>query len=98
MMSDRREERAVAMTRKPPLREHLQALAALALTNAVIYHDYWLARKIISSKDFLAGFHLLLNFQTDCLQEASWPLWNPFMNFGFPFVEHYINSALFPTH
>lgn len=77
---------------------HLPQLALLAAVNFLIYHEYWLGRRIITSKDFLTAFYPLLNFQSDCLQELSWPLWNPFMNFGYPFVEHYINTALFPSH
>lgn len=78
--------------------EHLTAFFALALVNLFVYRDYWFADKVFSGKDFLTCFHLLLNFQSDCLQQGSWPLWNPFMNFGYPYVDHYVNSALFPTH
>ncbi len=78
--------------------EHITSLLVIAAANVLIYREYWSARKIFSGKDFLTAFHLLLNFQSDCLQQGSWPLWNPFMNFGYPYVEHYINSALFPTH
>jgi hypothetical protein len=77
---------------------NILALAVLALVNGIVYYDYWLGDKIFSGKDFLTAFYPLINFQSDCLQDGSWPLWNPFMNFGFPYVEHYINSALFPTH
>lgn len=80
------------------LREHLTALAVLAAANIVLFRDYWLGEKVFSGKDFLTAFYPLLNFQTDCLQGGSWPLWNPFMNFGYPYVEHYVNSAFFPTH
>lgn len=78
--------------------ENISAAAALAAINVIIYREYWTSYKIFSGKDFLTGFHLLLNFQSDCMREGSWPLWNPFMNFGYPYVEHYINSAFFPTH
>lgn len=71
---------------------------AIALMNAVIYRDYWTGFKLFTGKDFLAGFAPLLIFQSDCLQELSLPLWNPFMNFGYPFVEHFSNSVFFPTH
>jgi len=77
---------------------HLPYFVILVVANFFIYRDYWLGRKIITSKDFLTAFYPLLNFQSDCLQGLSWPLWNPFMNFGYPFVEHYINTSLFPTH
>lgn len=79
-------------------RDNLIAFAVLSVANLFIYHDYWLGRKIITSKDFLALLYPLLNFQSDCLHELSWPLWNPFMNFGYPYVEHYVNSSLLPTH
>lgn len=77
---------------------HLPYFCILILVNFFIYHDYWFSNKIFTGKDFLTSFYPLLNFQTDCLQEKSWPLWNPFMNFGYPFVGHYINTAFFPTH
>ncbi|MDH4161436.1 MAG: hypothetical protein OEW15_01940 [Nitrospirota bacterium] len=79
-------------------RDHAVALAALAAASFILYYDYWLGTKVFSGKDFLTAFYPLLNFQTDCLQAGSWPLWNPFMNFGYPYVEHYVNSTLFPTH
>lgn len=78
--------------------EGVVSLGILFFVNFIIYHDYWFGRKIITGKDFLTLFYPLLNYQSDCLKEFSWPLWNPFMNFGFPYVEHYVNSALFPTH
>ncbi len=70
----------------------------LMVVNFIIYRDYWLGLNVFSGKDFLTCFHLLLNFQSDCLQQGSWPLWNPFLNFGYPYIDHYINSAFFPTH
>ncbi len=82
----------------PTHREHAISLAVLATASFILYFDYWLGAKVFSGKDFLTAFYPLLNFQTDCLQGGSWPLWNPFMNFGYPYVEHYVNSALFPTH
>lgn len=80
------------------IRTHWAFLAIIFVSNLVIYHDYWTGELIITGKDFLTAFSLLLNFQTDCLQGQSLPLWNPFMNFGYPFVEHYSNSMFFPTH
>lgn len=77
---------------------HLPYVLVLIASNLLIYRDYWLGTRMIMSKDFLGILYPLLNFQSDCLQEMSWPLWNPFMNFGYPFVEHYINTAFFPTH
>lgn len=74
------------------------AVLVLALMNVVIYYDYWTGSKLFTGKDFLTGFGPLLIFQSDCLQELSYPLWNPFMNFGYPFVEHFSNSVFFPTH
>lgn len=76
----------------------LRSFCILVFVNLIIYHNYWLGKKIISGKDFLTLFYPLLNYQSDCLQERSWPLWNPFMNFGFPYVEHYANTSFFPTH
>lgn len=77
---------------------HLPYLAILAATSFLVYRDYWLTNRVVTSKDFLTGVYPLYNFQGDCLAEGSWPLWNPFMNFGFPNVEHFSNTAFFPTH
>lgn len=70
----------------------------LFLSNVIVYFEYWTGERFFSGKDLLTAFGPLLNFQTDCLQQHSLPLWNPFMNFGYPFVEHYSNTMLFPTH
>lgn len=78
--------------------QHLLPILILFSINFIVYRDYWLTRKIFSGKDFLTLFYPLLNFQSDCLQQGSWPLWNPFLNFGYPYVDHYVNSAMFPTH
>lgn len=86
------------MTRRERvLRELLPVLLILAI-QAVIYREYWIGSKIFTGKDLLTAFSLLLNFQSDCLGGGSVPLWNPFLNFGYPFVEHYSNSMFFPTH
>lgn len=83
--------------RKKILRELLPAFLIFTIV-AVVYREYWSGTKIFTGKDLLTAFGLLLNFQSDCLREWSLPLWNPFMNFGYPFVEHYSNSMFFPTH
>jgi len=70
----------------------------LLLANVLVFHEYWTAERLFTGKDLLTAFEPLLNFQTDCLREGSLPLWNPFLNFGYPFVEHYSNTMLFPTH
>lgn len=70
----------------------------IALMNVAIYHDYWTGAKIFTGKDILTGFAPMLIFQSDCLKELSFPFWNPFMNFGYPFIEHFQNSVFFPTH
>ncbi len=77
---------------------HLPYLVILAVTSLLVYRDYWMGVRVITSKDFLTGLYPLFNFQSDCLQEGSWPLWNPFMNFGFPIVEHISSTAFFPSH
>jgi len=83
---------------KDGLVKEISSLSILILINLVIYREYWLGVKIFTGKDLLTAFSLLLNFQTDCLKELSLPLWNPFLNFGYPFVEHYSNTVFFPTH
>lgn len=70
----------------------------LVLVHAVIYLEYWTGAKLFTGKDTFTQYMPLINFQSDCLQEGSWPLWIPFMNFGFPYVELNQNSSLFPTH
>ncbi len=70
----------------------------LLLANIIVYREYWTGDTIFNGKDLLTAFGPLLNFQTDCLQARSLPLWNPFLNFGYPFVEHYSNTMFFPTH
>jgi hypothetical protein len=80
------------------LRHELFAVFLIFVIQFVIYREYWIGTKIFTGKDLLTAFSLLLNFQSDCLQEGSLPLWNPYMNFGYPFVEHYSNSMFFPTH
>lgn len=86
------------MTDRTKFLRELGALALIFLIQFVIYREYWTGSKFFTGKDLLTAFSLLLNFQSDCLQEGSLPLWNPFMNFGYPFVEHYSNSMFFPTH
>jgi len=80
------------------LMQSLLALLALSIINALIYREYWTGDRIFTGSDLLTAFGPLLNFQTDCLQSHSWPFWNPFMNFGYPFIEHYSNTVFFPTH
>lgn len=79
-------------------REHGVPLLLLLLSAAITYRDYLTGALLFTGKDFLTCFAPLLNYQSDCLQAGSLPLWNPFMNFGYPFVEHYVNSLFFPTH
>lgn len=85
-----------------PLHTRVLAAAVPVLTllaaNFIVFRNYWTGDLLFSGKDLLTAFGPLLNFQTDCLQEGSLPLWNPFLNFGYPFVEHYSNTLLFPTH
>lgn len=85
------------MTRST-LREHLLPIILLLFSATFVYRDYLTGSLIFSGKDFLTAFAPLLNFQSDCLQAGSLPLWNPFMNFGYPFVEHYSSTMFFPTH
>ncbi|MBI5100327.1 MAG: YfhO family protein [Nitrospirae bacterium] len=77
---------------------HLPYLIILAATSLLVYRDYWMGDRVITSKDFLTGLYPLFNFQADCLQEGSWPLWNPFMNYGFPILEHISSTVFFPSH
>jgi len=86
------------MSRKHHYLSSLMPVLLILGINLIIYREYWIGDKIFTGKDLLTAFGLLLNFQSDCLQEWSLPLWNPFMNFGYPFVEHYSNSMFFPTH
>jgi len=80
------------------IKGQLPYIGLLVLANLIVMWDYWTGHRVFTSKDFLTSFYPLLNFQSDCLQDLSWPLWNPYMNFGYPFVEHYANTALFPSH
>lgn len=80
------------------LKENLPYIAMLALVNVIIYRDFWLGTKIFSGKDTFTAYMPLINYQSDCLKEFSMPLWNPFLNFGFPYVEDVLNSVFFPTH
>lgn len=85
----------------PSVQKYLRVaapIAAILLSNGIIFFDYWTASRLFTGKDLLTAFGPLLNFQTDCLQQYSLPLWNPFLNFGYPFVEHYSNTMFFPTH
>lgn len=77
---------------------HLPYLAIIALSSLIIFRDYWLYSKIFTGSDFVREMVPLPNFQSDCLRELSWPLWNPYMNFGYPYVEHFLNTTLFPSH
>ncbi|MCD6539789.1 MAG: YfhO family protein [Candidatus Omnitrophica bacterium] len=70
----------------------------LTFLNLVIYHEYWFLYKLFTGADFFRQLVPLINYQSDCLREFSLPLWNPFMNFGYPWVDHYLSSFLFPTH
>ena len=79
-------------------RTQVFSIALLLASNITVYFDYWSGEVIFNGKDLLTAFGPLLNFQTDCLQDRSLPLWNPFLNFGYPFVEHYSNTMFFPTH
>lgn len=78
--------------------DHLPYLIMFILANLIVYHDYWLGIRIFTGKDFIKQMVPVINYQTDCFRESSWPLWNPFVNFGSPWVDHYMNSSLFPTH
>jgi len=70
----------------------------ILLASFVVYHDYWALNKLFTGNDFFQAFAPVINFQSDCLREMSWPLWNPFINFGYPWVGHYLNTTLFPSH
>lgn len=76
----------------------LRAIASMLLVNVLIYGKYWAGSVLFTGKDTVTQYMPLINFETDCLQQGSYPLWNPFINFGIPYVEHVLNSALFPTH
>lgn len=80
------------------IRNEYLPLASLLTINFAIYRAYWFGAKTFTGRDFFLAYAPLLNYQTDCIKELSWPLWNPFMNFGAAWVDHYINSSLFPTH
>ncbi|MBI5196799.1 MAG: hypothetical protein HZA10_10835, partial [Nitrospirae bacterium] len=97
-MDHKEKLQTVAGRLKSPFLQNLPYLAVLLLASLVIYKDYWLLNKIFTGSDFVQAYVPLANFQSDCLRELSWPLWNPYMNFGFPWVGHYLNSSLFPTH
>jgi len=86
------------MSNKRSLAAHLRYLCILLLAHILIYWEYWSLRKLFTGADFFRQLAPLLNFQSDCLREFSWPLWNPFMNLGYPWVEHYLNSSFFLTH
>ncbi|MBI5100326.1 MAG: YfhO family protein [Nitrospirae bacterium] len=77
---------------------HLPYAALMAVVHAVVYRDYWTGHKIIGSRDFLFLEVPTANFNADCLASGSYPLWNPFINFGFPWVEHYLNTSFSLTH
>lgn len=83
---------------KEVIGEHGPYLFLLVLVHAVLYRDYWTGYKIIASRDFLFLEVPTANFNADCLASGSYPLWNPFINFGFPWVEHYLNTSFSLTH
>lgn len=83
---------------KEKIYRHLPYIGILTLFIFLIYYDYWVGNKYFAGSDFFFLIAPLLNWQNDCLQELSWPLWNSYMGFGFPYVEHFANSTFFPTH
>lgn len=80
------------------LRRHALPILALAALLALVFRDYLALRKFFTGSDFFRQLVPLLNYQSDCLHAGGLPLWNPYMNFGYPWVDHYLNSMFFPTH
>lgn len=79
-------------------RKHAPYLSAYLIAHAWLYRDFWMLRRFFTGSDFFQQFVPLMNFQSDCLEAGSWPLWNPFMNFGYPWLDNYVSSIHFPTH
>lgn len=94
----RRPKEAVIQSLKSVLFPHLPYLALMVIVHSILYNDYWTGYRIISGRDFLFLEVTSTNFQADCLRGGSFALWNPFINFGFPWVEHYLNMGFSFTH
>ena len=77
---------------------HIPYLLLMVIAHVVVYSDYWTGYRIIAGRDFLFLEATTANFSADCLRGGSFALWNPFINFGFPWVEHYLNTSLSFTH
>lgn len=77
-------------TRKLP---HVPFLLFLAVLNFIVYFDFWSGAKIISGRDFLLLSQPIHNFQNDCIKAGTFPSWNPFIDYGYPWIEHYANTA-----
>lgn len=80
-----------------PSKLHFVLLAALASIVAISYREYITLERLFSGNDFINGLMTVVTYQSECLRAGSLPLWNPFINFGYPWVEHYMSSFLMPT-
>ena len=80
------------------LKPHLPYLLAIAAAHLLIYRNYWLLKLLFTGGDFHRWEAPAVNFQADCFAAGSWPLWNPFVNFGYPWTDFFGSSFLFPTH
>lgn len=72
---------------------HLPYLLLLALLNVIVYFDFWSGSLVISARDFLLLSQPIHNFQNDCIKAGTFPFWNPFIDYGYPWMEHYANTA-----
>lgn len=80
------------------MKKNLLCTLLLFWCSLVVYRNYWFLDRYFCGSDFFQQLVPLLNYQSDALRAGSFPLWNPYLNFGYPWIDNYLNSFLFPTH
>ena len=70
----------------------------LTTSSLIVFRNYWTFERFFCGSDFFQQIVPLINYQSDALRSGSWPLWNPYLNFGFPWLDHYLSTFLFPSH
>ena len=79
----------------PPAGDAWAAAGLLALVLA-LFQDIVFRGRVLYERDIHIVWHGLAESFVRCLASGSWPLWDPFLSFGRPFLANPATQVLYP--
>jgi membrane protein YfhO len=80
----------------PPGRADAWALGGLAAVVLALFKDIVFGGRVLYERDIHIAWHGLTESFVRCVASGSWPVWDPYLSFGRPFLANPATQVLYP--